>query len=84
MTPDLVNASFELLGILFMVPTFSRSYRTKVVRGVSPLTPIFFLSWGCFNIFYYTSLLQPYSAIAAIGMVVTNLIWLYMVISYSE
>lgn len=84
MTADFVNASFEMLGIIFMIPTFFKSFRTKIVRGISPLTPTFFLMWGCFNIYYYSSLIQPYSAIAAVGMVLANSIWLYMVVKYSE
>ena len=84
MTMDQTNACFELMGAAFMIPSLIKAYKEKVIQGVSILTPIFFSCWGIFNVFYYPSIFQFYSGMAAIMLFSINLIWLYQVIVYSR
>lgn len=44
---DIVNGAFELLGGFFIIPSIIQAFKTNKVESVSPLTTIFFTSWGC-------------------------------------
>lgn len=79
MSMDLVNAAFELGGTFLMLPTLIRAWRLGVVQGVHLATPLFFWSWGVWNILYYPSLGQTWSFIAGVLLCITNTFWIYAV-----
>lgn len=75
---DLVNSLFEVLGVIFVLPSIFLLYRQKSVRGISPWHVGFFVCWGYWNIYYYPSLGQWLSAVAAGGLAVINSAYLGM------
>lgn len=84
MSFDLINAFFEFSGFLLVLPSLLKAYNLKMIRGVHIATPLFFLCWGVFNLFFYTHLDQWYSTLAAGLMIIGNLIWTWMVWVYSK
>ena len=79
---DLINALFEFGGCLALIPSIRAILRDKCVQGFSIYAPIFFTSWGWWNILYYPHLDQFWSAIAAVLLAITNSIYLVLVFKY--
>ena len=65
MSPDQVNASFELLGTVFAGLNVRAVYQSKGYAGVSLWSTLFFLVWGGWTLFYYPHLGQWASFAAA-------------------
>ena len=65
-----------------MIPSIMAIQRDKRVHGFSIFTPIFFTSWGWWNIAYYPHLDQFYSTIAAAALALVNSIYLVLVFKY--
>ncbi|WP_167632472.1 hypothetical protein [Mariprofundus ferrooxydans] len=79
---DAINALFEFGVFLAVVPSILALLRDRQVRGMSLLTPLFFTSWGFWNIFYYPHLDQFWSAAAAVLLTITNSIYLVLLLKY--
>jgi len=79
---DMINAAFEFGGFLALMPSIMAIMRDKRVHGMSLLTPLFFTSWGWWNLFYYPSLDQFWSAIAAGLLASTNSVYLALLFKY--
>lgn len=73
--PDLINCTFECLGGLAVLASCYRTYKSKSADGVSLITIGFFTSWGFWNLYYYPSLGQVVSGVAAIGVCAANSLW---------
>lgn len=82
MNPDLINGTFESLGAAFILMDVMRLRRDKMIRGVSWPTRLFFMSWGVFNLYYYSSLDQPLSWWGGVAMVAANIAWCYHAVKY--
>ena len=82
-TMDQINAIAEVIACIVLLPSIMTAWRMKVVQGVHWLTPAFFWSYGIWNLFYYHSLEQYWSGLAAILLVAQNTIWLLMVVLYT-
>jgi hypothetical protein len=80
---DKINAVAEVIACIVLLPSIMRAWRLKVVQGVHWLTPAFFWSYGIWNLFYYHSLEQWWSGMAAILLATQNTVWLLMVILYT-
>jgi len=80
---DLTNSIFEFGGMLALFPSILAIIRDKRVAGVSILTPVFFATWGFWNLPYYTTLHQTWSACAALLLATTNTVYLYLIWKYS-
>lgn len=80
--PDVVNGTFEFAGGFFLFRNCSLLYRDKVVRGVSVITTAFFMTWGYWNLFYYSSLEQWFSLSGGVLLVLANTLWVCMAIYY--
>jgi len=83
-TPDHINALFEVFGGIFILNHCRQLYKDKHVAGVSILSVAFFVTWGLFNIFYYPHLNQTFSYYAAIFMTACNFLWVIMLTYYSK
>jgi len=81
--PDIINASFECFGGVFVIFSIIRLHKEKMVRGISILTVIFFAAWGMWNLFYYPHLGQSLSFIGGVFVTSANTVWLGQVIYYS-
>jgi len=82
MWQDWLNGTFEFLGGLFITFSCIKLYRDKKVRGVSFIHVAYFTAWGYWNIHYYPHLGQWVSFAGGLGVVLTNTVWLGMLIYY--
>lgn len=57
-------------------------YENKIVRGVHWITVFFFALMGCWNIFYFWHLDQPWSTAAGALVAAVNVIWFIQIIYY--
>ena len=78
MTPDTINALFEIVGAAIVWANVRRLWIDRAVRGVLWQSWAFFAVWGGWNLFYYPALGQWWSAMAAAAMVAGNLSWLLL------
>ena len=83
MTPDMINAIFELCGSLAIAFSVKKIYNDKLVRGVSWLHVAFFMSWGWWNLYFYPSVDAWASFYAGILLTVVNTIYLSQLIYYT-
>lgn len=81
---DHINALFELMGAAFILPSILAALKAGRVQGVSILTPLFFWSWGAWNLLYYPSLDQWLSFSAGAVLFLVNTVWLYLVWSLKD
>lgn len=79
---DLINASFEFIGALFIMLSVRRLYVQKLVRGIHWATTFYFSVWGLWNLYYYPSLDQWASFMGGVAICVTNTIYLGMIFYY--
>ena len=82
--PDIINGSFESLGSLFILFSILKLYKEKVVRGISYVHVGFFSLWGFWNIYYYPYLGQWVSFFGGILIVLTNTVYLGMLVYYAH
>ena len=79
---DIINASFEALGGFFVALSAIKCYRDKQVKGIHWGTVAFFTGWGYWNMYYYQSLDQDYSAMFAYCVAAVNTVWLGLLWRY--
>lgn len=82
MTPDIINGLFEFIGALFQTRNIWALLQDRQVKGVRPLPVAFFSLWGAWNIWYYPSLNQWVSFWGGICIVITNTVWLCLMVYY--
>lgn len=75
MSPDAINAAFELGGALLIWANVRALYRAKEVRGVYAPVMAFYAAWGLWNVFYYPAIGQTLSFWAGLGVVAGNVAW---------
>lgn len=73
---DLSNASFEFFGALMVLRTVVYAWQCEKVVGVHWMTPLFFWSWGAWNVFYYPHLDQWASFVAGVFLFGVNTVWI--------
>lgn len=81
---DLVNGLFEIVGGLTQVLNIRQLMRDKQVKGVSWPVTGFFTAWGLWNLLYYPHLEQWFSFFGGILLVLTNSIWLALLMYYRK
>ena len=82
--PDLINGLFECFGGFFILNHCRVLHKDKKVNGVSIISTIFFLLWGIWNIYYYPLLDQWISFMGGLFIVVSNLIWISLLLTYRK
>lgn len=80
MIQDLINAGFELAGVIAALMNFRQLMVDREVRGVNIFACAFFTVWGAWNLYYYGHLNQPLSQLASLGLVIANGAWLLLFI----
>lgn len=75
MIPDLINATFELVGAVLCWRNAYQLYRDREVRGVYWPMYAFFAAWGVWNLFYYPALGQWFSFAAGVFLCAGNCAW---------
>ena len=81
---DAANGCFELLGGAFILFSIFKLVNDKKVYGVSWIHVLYFTLWGYWNLYYYPHLGQWWSLIGSIGVVVTNTLWVVLLVYYSR
>jgi len=81
---DIINASFEFFASFFVFKHCLVTMKDKRVAGLSITSIIFFTSWGYWNLYYYPSLGQVWSFWAGILVVITNSVWVYLLVRYAN
>lgn len=79
---DIINGLFEAFGSVAVFLSCLRLIKDKQVKGISVMTVIFFTSWGFWNMFYYPSLGQMFSSLAAVSVCLMNSFWVFLLIKY--
>lgn len=82
MSPDLINACFELAtGILLFLNSY-KLIKDKVVKGVHLLPLMLITTWGFWNLYYYPHLDQWFSFWGGVVLVVANMLWFGLIVYY--
>lgn len=81
---DLVNALFEGIGGFIILLNIFKIHKDKEIKGFHWVVLLFFTSWGYWNLFYYPHLGQYLSFICGVGVVLSNTIYLSMVLYYTH
>lgn len=84
LSPDLLNAVWEVSGGAFIATSVLQLYRDKIVRGVHWVHVSFFTAWGYWNLYYYPAIEQRWSFAGGVSVVAINTIWLAQLIYYSR
>lgn len=84
MSPDMVNGGFEAFASLMVLNHCRVLSSEKIVRGVSVISVTFFMLWGIWNLYYYPSLDQPLSFCGGILVVLSNLFYIGLLLSYRQ
>ena len=79
MTPDIVNALFELAAAGFVLNHCRVLRRDRVARGVSLLSTVFFTAWGAWNIVFYPAVGAFWSFVAGLAVLAANCLWAGMI-----
>ena len=75
---DHVNAAFEVLGAALVWQNFKRLRVDREVKGMDPRVVVFFTTWGYWNLLYYPSLGQWWSALAGGVLALGNTAWVVL------
>jgi len=81
-SPDAINALFQVLGAFIVLLNVYRVYRDKIVRGVDWRVTAFFVAWGLWNMYYWPHLGQWLSFWAGVAMTLSNLVYLGLMLFY--
>jgi hypothetical protein len=79
LTDDQVNSLFQLGAMISVLNHCRLMWRSKEANGVSILSTLFFASWGLWNLWFYTSLKQPWSFYASVGAMFANSFWVFSI-----
>ena len=67
-SPDLINAAFEVFGSLATWGTFAAIRKDKGYAGIRLPIMAFFTSWGFWNLYFYAHLIQWVSLVASLSL----------------
>lgn len=81
---DITTGCLEFIAALVILNNCRKIYNDKQVKGVSILSPSFFLMWSLWNMYYYPALGLRFSFLCAIGAVVGNALWLVLMLYYTR
>ena len=68
MTPDCVNAAFEIAGSVAVWCNFAAILKDRGYAGTRVPMMMFFTSWGFWNLYFYAHLLQWASLVASLAL----------------
>ena len=83
-TPDHLNGCFETTGAIVTWFNVKRLLHDKMLMGIYWPTQAFFSSWGIFNLWYYSSLNQPFSFWGGLVLALGNITWVVLAIYYTQ
>lgn len=84
MSPDIINAGFELAAGVAVLDHCRKIHQDKKVRGLSIPAVVFFFTWGLWNLYYYPHLDQFWSFAGGIFVTLANLLYIGLLTWYSQ
>lgn len=84
MSPDMVGGMMLLGGALFQVASIWKAYKDKAVKGVHPLSMLYFMTLNAYYAWYFGTTFSPWSMVGELALVVTYTIWLGQYIAYEK
>lgn len=84
MTPDIINSIFEFVAAGSVLISVRQILKDREVKGVAWLGCLFMPVWSFWNIYFYASLAQGWSLLAALSMSVAETIYVILLIYYSH
>lgn len=82
--PDFANGCFEFFGACLICLNIKQLYRDKKLSGVHWMPQMFFTTWGLYNLGFYPYLGQYWSFLGACTIVLTNTIYISMMLYYGK
>lgn len=82
--PDLTNGLFELGGACLQWFNVARLLRDKEVKGVYWPITVFHVSWGAWNMYFYSYVGAPVSVAGAATLLLANTVWVALAIRYTR
>lgn len=82
MTPDQINACFELGGAAAIALSCRQVLKAKSADGVAVADVLFFLCWCAYSVYYYTCLGQAYSQAIAMLVFCVRVTYVSLVVRY--
>lgn len=83
-SPDVINAIFELAGALLTWMNVRQVWKDKGYAGLYMPAIVLFTSWGFWNLYFYAHLAQWWSVLATVIMVSANSAWLGLMIKFGK
>lgn len=83
MSPDVINAGFEFVGALTILMSAYKCYCNKSAAGIHWGMVAFMTGWGFWNLFFYGGLEQHWSFWAGVFMLLSNLLYVGLLIRYT-
>lgn len=81
-TPDVANGLFELLGAALQWLNVVRLLRDREVKGVYWPITAFHVTWGMWNMYFYSYVGAPVSVCGAAALLLANVVWVALAIRY--
>lgn len=81
---DFINGTFELLASFAILLTILKLYKAKSAKSVSVPHVVFFTVWGAWNLYFYPSLGQWFSAASGVLVMLVNGTWAGMLAYYAR
>ena len=82
--PDLINGLFVTFGSITGFMNCWKLHKDKQVKGIVWWFNIFYITWGCYNLYFYPHLHQWISFCGEILICLSNIIWVGLVIIYRK
>jgi len=81
---DLLNGMFELVAGMFVILNIKQLNKDKEVKGISPISVIFFTMWGFWNVIFYPMNGFIWSFIGGLFIFVLNVFWVIQILYYKK
>lgn len=81
---DFFNGMFEMMGAAFICRDIQLLKRHKTLKGKGVGSNLFFAAWGVWNLYYYPSLDQWFSFFGGACIVLANIVWFSLAVSYMK
>jgi hypothetical protein len=81
---DAINGSLECVSAGLMLGHCHATWRDKKVSGVNIKSQAAFTLWSAWNLVYYPSLDQWFSALGAVFVLTNNALWLSLLLRYRD
>jgi hypothetical protein len=81
---DFTNSWFEWVSSYFLWLNARSLWIDKKLNGIHIFSGVFFTSESMWNLFYYSSLAQPFSFCAGINVAAANILWIWLAFKYRK